>query len=159
MSEYFPTILNLVEYEISCNLQAVDFLSGISDEECRRDFGFGLRTPHRTMSHIAEVMRGWSGCVAPVVEKPAWTEYDESETLDQIRSKITAVGGSWLSATKASHEQAVLGTRSRLNHLLHLVTHGTHHRGQLLSMITLMGYEQPFEGGDFGGGPAQAREQ
>ena len=26
-----------------------------------------------------------------------------------------------------------------------------HHRGQLLSMITLLGYEQPFEGGDYGG--------
>ncbi|RPJ33076.1 MAG: hypothetical protein EHM35_10870, partial [Planctomycetaceae bacterium] len=39
----------------------------------------------------------------------------------------------------------------RLHQLFHLVTHGTHHRGQLLSMITLMGYEQPFEGGDYGG--------
>ena len=37
------------------------------------------------------------------------------------------------------------------NQLFHLVTHGTHHRGQLLSMITLLGYPQPFEGGDYGG--------
>ena len=41
--------------------------------------------------------------------------------------------------------------KRRLNQVFHLVTHGTHHRGQLLSMITLLGYEQPFEGGDYGG--------
>jgi uncharacterized damage-inducible protein DinB len=151
MSDYSATIFNLVEYEVWCNLQAVDFLSRLSDEECRRDFGFGLRTPHRTMSHIADVMRGWSSCVGPTIEQPCWPTYDEAETLAEIRNRIAEIGDSWLAAAKASHVQRVLGNERRLNQVFHLVTHGTHHRGQLLSMITLMGYEQPFEGGDYGG--------
>jgi len=64
---------------------------------------------------------------------------------------LANTGRSWNEAAMASHEKGVLGEKHRLNHLFHLVTHGTHHRGQLLSMITLLGYPQPFEGGDYGG--------
>ena len=151
MSRYSATIFNLIEYEVWCNLRALEFLGSLSDEECRRDFGFGLRTPHRTMSHIADVMKGWSGCVGPTLERPSWPAYDETEGLEAIRNRIADVGQTWLAAAKASDAQGVLGEERRLNQVFHLVTHGSHHRGQLLSMITLMGYEQPFEGGDYGG--------
>jgi len=151
MTAYSATIFNLVEYEVWCNLQVVDFLSRLSNEECRRDFGFGLRTPHRTMSHIADVMRGWSRCVGPIIERPSWPSYAEHETLGAMRKRIADTGEFWLAAAKDSHEQGLLGSERRLNQVFHLVTHGTHHRGQLLSMVTLMGYQQPFEGGDYGG--------
>lgn len=148
---YARTVFRLVEYELWCNLQALDFLETLSDEECKRDFGFGLRTPHRTMFHIANVMRTWSHSVGPVIELPAPLPYQEGMTLQDIRQVFNDVGAFWLSATRASHERGVLGQDGRLTHVFHLVTHGTHHRGQLLSMITLMGCGQPFEGGDFGG--------
>jgi uncharacterized damage-inducible protein DinB len=151
MIEYAHTIFRLVEYENWCNVQSLDFLAGLSDEECKRDLGFGLRTPHRTIFHIADVMQGWSGCVGPIIQKPSWLAYDESLTLKEIRAMLVEVGASWLAAAKASHEQGVLDQDRRLHQVLHLVTHGSHHRGQLLSMITLMGHPQPFEGGDFGG--------
>ena len=151
MNDYFGTILELVEYEHWCNLRALDFLDTLPEEQCKRDFGFGLRTPHRTMFHIADVMRAWSGCVGPIITKPSWPGYDESESLHSIRNRIADIGSSWIGAAKASHEQGVLSENMRLNHVFHLVTHGTHHRGQLLIMITLMGYPQPFEGGDYGG--------
>jgi uncharacterized damage-inducible protein DinB len=151
MNDYSETIRKLVEYEIWCNLQAIDFLTGLSEDESRHDFGFGLRTPHRTMSHIVEVMRGWSGCVGPIIKRPTWFPHNETITLQQIRRKIVEAGESWMLAVKLSEEEGLLGQDQRLNQVFHLVTHGTHHRGQLLSMITLMGYDQPFEGGDFGG--------
>lgn len=151
MPDYSATIFSLVHYEVWCNLQAVDFLAGLSDQETKRDFGFGLRTPHRTMFHIVDVMQGWSGSVGPNIASPKWWTYDESVTLAQIKQMIEAVGSSWLAAAKASHQQELLSEDRRLHQVFHLVTHGTHHRGQLLSMVTLMGYGQPFEGGDFGG--------
>ena len=156
MSDYSDTIFNLVEYEVWCNLQALDFLAGLSEAQYRRDFSFGLRTPHRTMSHIADVMRGWSGCVGPNIERPTWPTYDETETLQEIRKRMADVGKSWLAAAKESHQRGVLSRERRLNQVFHLITHGTHHRGQLLCMITLMGYEQLFEGGDYGGWSNQA---
>jgi uncharacterized damage-inducible protein DinB len=151
MPDYADVIVRLVRYEVWCNRQAMAFLAGLSEEEVRRDFGFGLRTPHRTMFHIADVMQGWGSCVGPVIVNPMWLEYDEEMTLREIDDLLASAGEALLTAAKSAHERGILGDERRLDHLLHLVTHGTHHRGQLLSMITLMGYDQPFEGGDFGG--------
>jgi uncharacterized damage-inducible protein DinB len=157
LTDYSQTIFELVEYEIWCNLQALDFLAGLTEEECHRDFGFGLRTPHRTMFHIANVVRGWSACIGPTIAAPTWLLYERSVPLQEIRRMFVDLGAFWSNAAKASHEQGLLNKDRRLNHLFHLVTHGTHHRGQLLSMITLMGREQPIEGGDFGGWSNAAR--
>jgi uncharacterized damage-inducible protein DinB len=57
MHAYSDTIFRLIEYETWCNLRAIDFLAGLSDAECKRDFKFGLRTPHRTIFHIVDVIR------------------------------------------------------------------------------------------------------
>ena len=145
------TIMRLVDYEIWCNVQVLDWLARLSDAECRRDFGFGHRTPHRTMFHIADVLRGWGGTVGPVIERPAWRPYDDTTTLQEIRALFMAAAGALRAAVMASRDAGVLGQDRRLHQVFHLVTHGTHHRGQLLSMATLMGHDQPFEGGDFGG--------
>jgi uncharacterized damage-inducible protein DinB len=151
MRDYAPAVCRLVEYEIWCNLGAVSFLNGLSQEEIRRDFGFGLRTPHRTIFHIADVLQGWSGSVGPKVEGPSWLHYDSGMSLQAIEAIFKEAGARWLAAVTSSHEQGLLADGGRLNHVFHLVTHGSHHRGQLLSMLTLMGHSQPFEGGDFGG--------
>lgn len=150
-ADYSGTLLKLVEYELWCNLRALDFLDGLSSEECQRDLGFGWRTPHQTIFHIANVMRTWSACVGPVIDQPSPLPYDDILSLQEIRALFVEIGETWLTAVKRSHEQGLLDQDFRLHQVFHLVTHGTHHRGQLLSMLTLMGYEQPFEGGDFGG--------
>lgn len=151
MPDYSETIFRLIEYEIWCNHRALDFLSSLSDDECHRDFGFGLRTPHRTIFHIADVMQGWSRSVAPIIEVPSWLEYRAGLPLSEIRELMANAGTYLLAAAKSSHAMGLLSLERRVNHVFHLVTHGTHHRGQLLSMVTLMDLGQPFEGGDFGG--------
>ncbi len=151
MPDCAETIFALIEYELWCNNRALDFLSSLSEDEHRRDFGFGLRTPHRTIFHIADVIQGWSRSVGPIVEPPSWMPYRDDIALSEIREIFASAGSYWLRAARASHEAGLLDLDRRLSHTLHLVTHGTHHRGQLLSMITLMGHTQPFEGGDFGG--------
>lgn len=145
------TVCRLIEYEIWCNQRAIAFLSDLPDEECKRDFGFGWRTPHRTVFHILDVMRGWTGCVGPEITRPAWRQYDESASFSWFAEELNRVGDSLTSAARASDQLGLLDRDRRLEHVFHIITHGTHHRGQLLSMITLMGHAQPFEGGDFGG--------
>jgi uncharacterized damage-inducible protein DinB len=151
MPDDASTILELVRYEHWCNRQALTFMASLSHEERHRDLGFGLRTPHHTMFHIVNVMRTWSRCVGPVIAQPEPLPYSPDMTLEAMRDFLETTATSWLEAASASHEQGVLGAQRRLHQLFHIVTHGTHHRGQLLGMATLMGYEQPFEGGDFGG--------
>jgi uncharacterized damage-inducible protein DinB len=132
-------------------LKMLDFLSGLSEEELRRNFGFGLRTPHRTIFHIVDVLQGWSGSIAPEIKNPSWLNYTESLPIHEIRTMFLGFAEAWISSARLSHDQSLLDRDRRLDHMFHLVTHGTHHRGQLLSMVTLMGYSQPIEGGDFGG--------
>jgi uncharacterized damage-inducible protein DinB len=158
MADYAGTILELVEYELWCNLRAVDFLEGLSPAAYDRDFGFGWRTPRQTIYHIANVMRTWSRCTGPIIDKPAPLPYDHVPSLQEIRALFLEIGDAWLAAVQQSHEQGLLDIDRRLHQVFHLVTHGSHHRGQLLSMLTLMGYEQPFEGGDFGGWSRHRKE-
>jgi uncharacterized damage-inducible protein DinB len=151
MSTYFQGIDQLIGYELWCNVQAFAFLETLTPPEIRRDFGFGLRTPHHTVFHIVNVMRTWSLQVAPVQQSTTPLPYDPNSSLADIRTLFEEVGASWLAAARASDSLGILGADRRLQQVFHLVTHGTHHRGQLLSMATILGYEQPFEGGDFGG--------
>jgi uncharacterized damage-inducible protein DinB len=151
MNDYSETIFKLVEYELWANFKLLEFLERMPEEERNREFGFGLRTPHQTLVHIAKVLQGWSGCIGPVIQEPSWKDYDRPASLLEVRKIFESVAESLPAAAKAAAGQHLLGTQHRLNHLFHIVTHGTHHRGQLLSMVTLMGYAQPFEGGDFGG--------
>ena len=58
VNDYEEAILQLVEYELWANFKLLKFIEGISEEERNRDFGFGLRTPHKTIVHIAKVMQG-----------------------------------------------------------------------------------------------------
>ena len=157
MSDYAKIILDFVEYELWCNFRVLDFLEELSEEERNRDFGFGLRTAHQTMVHIAKVMQGWSQCVGPIIEEPTWLDYDQPASLQDVRRMLQSMNECFPAAAKASIDQGLLGERRRLNQLFHVVTHGNHHRGQLLNMITLMGYRQPFEGGDFGGWSSTSR--
>ena len=151
MRESFDVLVRLLEYEVWCSFRALEAVEALPADDCRRDFGFGWRTPHATMFHIADVMRGWGRTVGPAIEQPAWRPYDSSLPLQDIRTMLTDAATHLVAAVKASHEAGVLGEQRRLHQVFHVVTHGTHHRGQLLSMLTLMGRPQPFEGGDFGG--------
>jgi uncharacterized damage-inducible protein DinB len=151
MSDYFQTIAQLIQYELWCNDQAMQFLEKLTPEELERDFGFGLRTLHHTMFHIANVMRTWSLQVKPELEQVKPLQYNQNSSLQDIRLLLEDVGAAWLLMARASHDLGLLEYDRRLHQVFHLVTHGTHHRGQLLSMATLLGFDQPFEGGDFGG--------
>jgi uncharacterized damage-inducible protein DinB len=151
MNDYFQTISDLIEYELWCNHQAMQFLEQLTPQELERDFGFGLQTLHHTMFHIANVMRTWSLQVKPDLERIEPLPYNKNSSLQDIRLLLEEVGAAWLLAARASYDLGILERDRRLHQVFHLVTHGTHHRGQLLSMATLLGYDQPFEGGDFGG--------
>ncbi len=51
----------------------------------------------------------------------------------------------------ASHAAGLLDQDRRIVQVFHLVTHGTHHRTQFISMLRMLGKDPPFEAGDFAG--------
>ncbi len=151
MDHRFDTVLELLEYELNCNDKLMEGLSKLPVGSLHQDHGFGLRTVHRTIAHIADVMQGWGACVGPHIREPKWEAYNASEDIGELGARLARIGQAVLEAARESRARGLLDRDRRLHQVLHLVTHGTHHRGQILSMLTLLGHDHPFEGGDFGG--------
>ena len=105
MNDYSETIFKLVEYELWTNFRLLDFLERLSEEEYNRDFGFGLRTPHQTIVHIAKVMEGWGGCVGPVIQEPSWKDYDQPASLSEVRKTFESLAESLPVAAKAAYQR------------------------------------------------------
>lgn len=148
---YFPAIRQLAEYETWCNSRAIDAALRLSDEQLFQRFTFGLKTVHATLFHVVEVLQTWSGCVGPRVSKPPMVPYDPAVSLDRIAKWNAELSEAFLSAIDASHATDVLQVDRRIAQVFHLVTHGTHHRAQFITMLRLLGKDPPFEAGDFGG--------
>ena len=72
MTDYSDTIFELVEYELSCNLQTLNCLAAISDEECKRDCGFGWFGP-RGLASILFVL--------PIAEESEIAHYEQILTV------------------------------------------------------------------------------
>jgi uncharacterized damage-inducible protein DinB len=148
---YFPTIRLLAEYEVWCNAKAIEAAQPLGADQLFRVFPFGLKTIHQTVFHTVEVFQTWGGCVGPVIAKPAMVEYDAGMSLEEMARWNVALSEKFLAAIDASHAAGLLEQERRLVQVFHLVTHGTHHRTQFITMLRLLGKEPPFEAGDFGG--------
>ena len=150
-SAYFPTIRRLAEYEVWCNVRALEAAGQLEEAQLFQTFPFGLKTIHATLFHTIEVLQTWSGCVAPVIDKPAMVAYDAGMSLDQLVQWNGRLSQAFLHAIDASHAAGLLRLDRRIAQVFHLVTHGTHHRTQFITMLRLLGVDPPFEAGDFGG--------
>jgi uncharacterized damage-inducible protein DinB len=150
-SSYFSTIRRLAEYEIWCNRASLKAARELTNEQLFRRFDFGLKTIHATLFHVVEVFQLWGGCVGPAIARPAIQPYDPAMSLQQLTAWNERLSDAFLEAIDASHAQHLLHRDRRIEQVFHLVTHGTHHRTQFITMLRLLGKDPPFEAGDFGG--------
>jgi uncharacterized damage-inducible protein DinB len=148
---YFPAVRRLAEYEVWCSTRAIEAAAGLSGEQLFQQFPFGLKTIHATLFHMVDVFGWWGGCVGPMISQPPEVPYDVAMPLEQIAQWNARLGTTFLSAIDASHAAGLLHLDRRIEQVLHLVTHGTHHRTQFITMLRLLGKDPPFEAGDFGG--------
>jgi len=148
---YFPAIKQLAEYEVWCNCRSLEAAGELTAEQLFRRFSFGFQTIHATLFHVVEVLQTWSGCVASTISKPPMLLYDPKMSLERLAEWNRELSGAFLAAIDASHDLKLLHRDRRIAQVLHLVTHGTHHRTQFITMLRLLGKDPPFEAGDFGG--------
>jgi uncharacterized damage-inducible protein DinB len=148
---YFPAIRHLAEYEVWCNARSFEAAASLPPDDLRRLFPFGLGTIHKTLFHVVDVFRGWSGCVGVTIRKPQWMTYDASVPLADVAALSEQLSAEFLRAVDACHSAGLLHQDRRIDQVFHLVTHGTHHRTQFITMLRLLGKDPPFEAGNFGG--------
>ena len=148
---YFPTIRRLAEYEVWCNARTLEAAAALDDEQLFQRFPFGLGTIHATLFHTVEVFQGWSGCVGPTIVEPTWLDYDTQLPMSHMVAWNAELSETLLRAIDASHGADLLHLDRRITQVFHLVTHGTHHRTQFITMLRLIGKDPPYESGEFGG--------
>ncbi|HEX4146550.1 MAG TPA: DinB family protein [Pirellulales bacterium] len=148
---YFPSIRRLAEYEVWCNATVFRKAAALDQAELRQRFPFGFGTIHATLFHIANVLRTWSSCVGPEIVRPDPLPYDPQAPLDAIARLNDELSAAFLAAIDRSHAAGLLERDRRIEQVFHLVTHGTHHRTQVITMLRLLGKDPPLEAGDFGG--------
>lgn len=134
-----------------------DVLSGLSDEQYRRDLGLFFNSIHGTVNHLHLVDCLWHWRIEGVkpefwvtglgMEVEADREALLKRTIDRAEAFHRFVDGlseqrllDVVSAPTLSGERV-----DRPAHLLVMtvVNHGTHHRGQICAGLTLLGVEYP----------------
>jgi uncharacterized damage-inducible protein DinB len=132
----------------------LDHIAGVSPDVLTRELaGFGRPTVRDQIAHVLSTESAWV-CglqLMPIrrVDPRALTGIDRfREARDEIRGATIAYLGS-ISETRFNAElerypEEWMGPRRTPAFiLLHVVTHGFHHKGQIVSMLRLLDYPVP----------------
>jgi uncharacterized damage-inducible protein DinB len=153
MSVPADTLRLHLDYTAWATQRLLATVANLSDEDLSRDFRTSDKTVIDTLAHVFAADRVWLGRIQgtppsrfisaedrqlPVLQKewPAlqdrWKQWAAPLTDQDVQAKITyrdLKGNSW--------EQPLWQI------LLHVVNHGTHHRGQVSGFLRAMGHNPP----------------
>jgi uncharacterized damage-inducible protein DinB len=117
------------------NTQVAAACARLNTEGFHRRFEMGLGSLHDTLLHILSAMRGWTDLLAGR-EQPRWRieggpfelAWLERE-LDAAHAELVAQAhAAALDATISRERQGKVFTHTRAEVIVHVTTHGVHHR-------------------------------
>ena len=144
----------MARYNRWMNERLYALLSEVPDEERRRDRGAYFGSMHGTLNHLLWGDRMWLGrfidepCNHPAFGAAMYAEFAELAREREItdRKMLEWAGGvapAWLGGT-LSYVSKVDGRRREMPRavaVLQLFNHGTHHRGQLTTLMKQAGLD------------------
>ena len=145
--------IKLYRYNAWANRRLFDAASSLSPEQLAQDLGGSFHTVHAVIAHMVLTewvwFQRWAG--KKPTGPPDWAGTDLPDLISRLdeverrRSDFLAglsdedlssrIDFTYLSGAPGSHELQDL--------LIHVVNHGTYHRGQLTSMIRQLGVAPP----------------
>lgn len=144
----------MAEYNQWMNQKLYLICTEISDDERKRDRGAFFKSIHGTLNHLLFGDRAWMGRFTgkPLtgigVGQELYSDFEElrcqREVTDQeILNWSTTVSQAWLGQMLTYTSGIDNRTRTLPNWLLvtHLFNHQTHHRGQLTTLLSQIGYD------------------
>ncbi len=142
----------MARYNRWMNERLYALLAEFPDEERKRDRGAFFRSMHGTLNHLLWGDRMWLGrfidepCTVPAFGADMYADFAElareRESTDRkILDWAGSVSGSWLNGmlTYTSRVDGRERAMPRAAAVLQLFNHGTHHRGQLTTLIAQAG--------------------
>lgn len=141
----------LLEHDAWTTRQLLLLCRNLSDEQLDRDFDIAHRTVRRTLVHIIYNLEAWSDCLSgrplraiqgeSIAELIARLDRAAAE-FAEIARRVAARSGwdeQWVDPLDAAQ-------RSYGGTIAHVITHGMHHRAQLLYMLRRLGVTDLPEG-------------
>ena len=142
-----------VEYSAWASRQLVEAAAGLSTGELTRDFETADRSVLGTLVHIYAADRVWLARLKRMPHGPYVSEADYQ--LSVLQTDWAALMDSWVEWVRGiSEEEAmepvsyhdmrgVAWTQPLWQLVLHVVNHGTHHRGQVAGFLRSLGHTPP----------------
>lgn len=153
MSVSVDTLRTQLDYSAWASLRLMDAATKLSPEELNRDFKTADKTVLDTLVHVYAADRVWLARVRG--ESRATFVDPEDRDLTLLQTEWPALHERWkvwLRDQTGDAAARVVSYRDMKGNpysqplwqiLLHLVNHGTHHRGQVSGFLRSMGYPPP----------------
>jgi uncharacterized damage-inducible protein DinB len=143
-----------MRYSMWASKRLVDVAATLPEDELTRDFTTADKSVLGTLAHVYAVDRVWLGRLHG---RPPATFLDPATDirLDVLRYDWPPLLAQWEALLSAQTDDSVLGACRYLNLkgepwetpiwqiVLHVVNHGTHHRGQVSGFLRAMGHTPP----------------
>jgi len=139
-----------LDYTAWASRRLLDSAAKLSPEELTRDFKTADKTVLDTLVHIYAADRIW---LARVTAEPRATFIDpEDRDLGLLQAEWPALQQRWklwlrdfndadvLQPVSFKNTKGIAYTQPRWQIILHVVNHGTHHRGQVSGFLRAMGH-------------------
>jgi uncharacterized damage-inducible protein DinB len=147
------TLLAHMRYTAWASGRLVEAAGKLSDEELRRDFKTSDHSVLGTLVHVYAADRVW---LHRVRGTPRATFIDaEDQSMEVLRKHWPPIHNGWQKLLEAETDASVLrkvpykDLRGNAHEtplwqiILHVVNHGSHHRGQVSGMLRTMGHTPP----------------
>lgn len=130
----------------------------LSDDQLDREFDIGHRSLRRTFAHIVGNMECWCDLMAGKPQRPKPAQPASGPTIASLLARLEVVAAELVELGMVVVEEAkedddfvdyldVPARRKPLGAgLLHVATHGMHHRAQCLYLMRLLGLQNLIEG-------------
>lgn len=142
-------LLALWDYDTWANERILAAAEALSPEDLRQPLASGYDTLFATLWHVIEAAHTWRVRAETGQDPVEWTDQDipdlsalaaqaRAEAI-AMRSFLEALPDALLSEPMRYTTGGVVRERPRWHVLVHLVNHGTHHRGELATALTALG--------------------
>ncbi len=139
-------VATMLAHNAWANRHLIEACAALTDEQLDREFPMGLGTLRRTVTHIIGAMRGWTDLLAkrPARDRlenhapvgPAeWQTLHDEAAADMAEHALAGPIDEVLTAERAGKSYSFV----RSHVLVHVTTHGVHHRAQCLNMLRQLG--------------------
>ncbi len=146
------TLRDHLAYSAWATSRLLDAVATLSPEELSRDFGTSDRSVVGTLAHTFGADRVW---LLRITGQPQRGLSDADREWANIRREWPAVHDGWREWARGLSDESVLEVldytdlkgnpwrQSLWQIVLHVVNHGTHHRGQVSGFLRSMGHTPP----------------